>query len=1016
MPSRPRIPRVVTSATRTKKSTTTAAESPTPEVRVIASPVYLHKRIVSADDTLIIDETENSFIARVNPDKVGAGGSVSGQGSISVASGVVSSEALDQINANQRSAVATLSDASVTLSVAGGRRYRIPPNTLTSTRRTITLDPVGAEAEDWITIDRRDASAWPLQIVSAGVMLTMVNRRGLYRFRFDGTAWLFDDHQARMRIFNVVDYGARGDEFYSGLSTSVERAAIQAAIDAAAAYCRNNNGTGAVVDFGSGYYRVDGELIMRRTPREHPIIYRGDGAVISHQGSVATDLFRVESLAEEPNLVWGGYGHVFEGLQISGGARCFVWDLGFPGDYGFQDGVRAQIHFRRCTFDGDAGGPLVRIVASSRTRFFDCDVDPFYFKQGNVWVELLYGSASFYGCQGGGAFLRARSAGEIYMFGCRPEGATLTPFIDLYDTGGFVLSGGSSEGHDEGDCLIRMEGCKYIDIDGFVMANTDRSYVRARGRIQFAGVVGVFEQKSITPYKPSPLHQFRRTDGGSWFAGGLAYGAKVKFTSGSALNTGLLTVKEMTHDTLVFEESVVVEGSGGSPLTVGGTAAVYNTALPAVITPTVTYNAAGKTLTRDHGSWLADGFVGGSVMQISRTNAANTNNKGYNGGGPYGLTIVTATDLVLTVAENITDEVKVQAQVEADYFGAGLVLKDCSDFDIRLYSAGSFKSAGAQNRYGVEVDADCHDGNIRFAGPGLVSLGQQDVLVDPDAVNVHVEYNGIDGTLAPVTYRNAKNYGVVNATEIQTPKLSALDADNLEVAVDVGQFIIHTVGGVTVATTSYSVAGGRVILAHQDDTQINYTGFVSIEPSTFASISAGTYAQMYGGSYGIKLTAEGRCYIFTASSAPDKTGIIVIAPSSGTPGDTPSNNEVYFFNDTNKLKAKIGAAVVPIAGGERVVAADGTTVTFDFNTGIIQEVTLGGNRTLAFSNLRNGARYTITLIQDGTGSHTVTWPSTAKFPNGTAPTLTTTAAAKDIFFGYSDGTNIYFHNSALDVR
>jgi len=47
------------------------------------------------------------------------------------------------------------------------------------------------------------------------------------------------------------------------------------------------------------------------------------------------------------------------------------------------------------------------------------------------------------------------------------------------------------------------------------------------------------------------------------------------------------------------------------------------------------------------------------------------------------------------------------------------------------------------------------------------------------------------------------------------------------------------------------------------------------------------------------------------------------------------------------------------------------------------------------------------VIQDGTGSRTVTWPNTVKWPAATAVVLTTTASATDMVAFYYDGTNYY---------
>ncbi len=77
--------------------------------------------------------------------------------------------------------------------------------------------------------------------------------------------------------------------------------------------------------------------------------------------------------------------------------------------------------------------------------------------------------------------------------------------------------------------------------------------------------------------------------------------------------------------------------------------------------------------------------------------------------------------------------------------------------------------------------------------------------------------------------------------------------------------------------------------------------------------------------------------------------------------------------------------------------SDGATVTFNMATSNLHTVTLGGNRTLAVSNVAVGQCFVIRLVQDVTGSRTVTWFSTIKWAAGTTPTLTTTASKTDTF-------------------
>ncbi len=76
--------------------------------------------------------------------------------------------------------------------------------------------------------------------------------------------------------------------------------------------------------------------------------------------------------------------------------------------------------------------------------------------------------------------------------------------------------------------------------------------------------------------------------------------------------------------------------------------------------------------------------------------------------------------------------------------------------------------------------------------------------------------------------------------------------------------------------------------------------------------------------------------------------------------------------------------------------SDAATITFDLSTSL-HTVTLGGNRTLALSNETVGQTFIIRLVQDATGSRTVTWFTTIKWAGGSAPTLTTTASKTDVF-------------------
>lgn len=92
--------------------------------------------------------------------------------------------------------------------------------------------------------------------------------------------------------------------------------------------------------------------------------------------------------------------------------------------------------------------------------------------------------------------------------------------------------------------------------------------------------------------------------------------------------------------------------------------------------------------------------------------------------------------------------------------------------------------------------------------------------------------------------------------------------------------------------------------------------------------------------------------------------------------------------------------------GAIVTLTDGATVTPDFSLGNNFTLTLGGNRTLANpTNLTAGQSGVILLLQDGTGSRTLSFGSVWKFAGGTAPTLTGTASAVDLLAYFVEGSS-----------
>lgn len=135
-------------------------------------------------------------------------------------------------------------------------------------------------------------------------------------------------------------------------------------------------------------------------------------------------------------------------------------------------------------------------------------------------------------------------------------------------------------------------------------------------------------------------------------------------------------------------------------------------------------------------------------------------------------------------------------------------------------------------------------------------------------------------------------------------------------------------------------------------------------------------------------------------------------------GVTTGNTRVLTAPDADTTIAGLSVAqeFTATQNFDATTLTDGATISWDASANQVTSVTLGGNRTLAApTNMVDGASYVLQVIQDSTGSRTLSFNSVYKFHQGSAPTLTTTASARDVIVFVSDGTNMYEIGRSLNV-
>lgn len=216
----------------------------------------------------------------------------------------------------------------------------------------------------------------------------------------------------------------------------------------------------------------------------------------------------------------------------------------------------------------------------------------------------------------------------------------------------------------------------------------------------------------------------------------------------------------------------------------------------------------------------------------------------------------------------------------------------------------------------------------------------------------------------------------------------------------------------TINAASFSVGASLI----GNTTGVYHTGTINAASFTIGSaFTANTTRIVFAATVGLQANGG----VGTAGQLLTSNGTTIYwsTPASTVPGsntyiifnDSAVSNAVstFTFNkSTNTLKVT-GTIDDCAANTVAQTLTDAATIAWDTASGRVGTVTLGANRTFgAPTNLKVGS-YILNVIQDGTGSRTITWNSVFKWPGGIAPVLTTTAAARDLFSFYSDGTNLY---------
>jgi len=344
-----------------------------------------------------------------------------------------------------------------------------------------------------------------------------------------------------------------------------------------------------------------------------------------------------------------------------------------------------------------------------------------------------------------------------------------------------------------------------------------------------------------------------------------------------------------------------------------------------------------------------------------------------------------------------------------------------TNWEIMEQAAGGYVSI-ALNTTGATTlaVADGTSGDTNQVAHGVMNFtaalgGNVTVTIPLDVQNVYiiknstteafsVEFKYVTGSGSSVTWasgdrgtkivyataNDGTNPDIVDATSAFVTATSTTTLSNKTLTAPKfadGGFIADTTGAETlvfgevssplneVKITNAATGTAGPIIASQGQTNVN----LQLRPAGTGMITTGTAAAHS------TISSNGAYDLILNTNEGTNAGNITLTDAA--------NGDISFTNNGSGNVVFNDAAYNP-----ETSLTDASTITWDVQAMPITKVTLGANRIVGLpTNGQAGQFISLLIIQDGTGSRTLTWNAVFEFPLEAAPTLTTTADLADLF-------------------
>jgi len=239
----------------------------------------------------------------------------------------------------------------------------------------------------------------------------------------------------------------------------------------------------------------------------------------------------------------------------------------------------------------------------------------------------------------------------------------------------------------------------------------------------------------------------------------------------------------------------------------------------------------------------------------------------------------------------------------------------------------------------------------------------------------------------------------------------------------IGAIIAPQAGGsftAVIMVTSQFFSGTEVAnhanLANLDYASSGHTGFANSGANSNITSLTGLTTPL-GAAYGGTGVANNAANTLTFTGA-YSLGLTLTANTAVTLPTSGTLLANVLEDTTPELGGEMDSGAHTIGFTQQTVSYNSTTTTVDWKLSNKASMTFGAGNigTFAFTNPTNPCNVLLMLIQDGTGSRTVTaWDADILWASGSAPTLSTAANAVDIVTFYWNGTK-YYGVASLDFK